>query len=151
MKIYLAGPCSSEHRTFMVSVAKFLRNYKVEVYCPWEYKVDGDPWQLSQEEWGKAVFIADMAAIESSDIMISISFGRISSCGTAFEQGYAYAKGIPVHVIQVTNEPTSLMTYWGSTSFINSDKNYGGIKSELRWILDNPRETNHGKCRTVLT
>ena len=91
------------------------------------------------------------SAIENSDIMISISFGRISSCGTAFEQGYAYAKGIPVHVIQVTNEPTSLMTYWGSTSFINSDKNYGGIKSELRWILDNPRESNHGKCRTVLT
>ena len=147
---YIAGPCDSTNRTFMVQVAKYLREKGAEIYCPWELKIE-NAWDYSQEDWAKKVFEADVAAIDSCESVILISIGRNSTAGTNWEQGYAYAKGIPVHVIQVTNEPTSLMTYWGSASFINSDKNYGGMKSELRWILNNPRETNHGKCRTVLT
>lgn len=147
---YVAGPCDSANRTFMVQVAKYLREKGAEIYCPWELKIE-NAWDMPQEEWAQKVFIADVAAIESCEAIIMISIGRNSTAGTNWEQGYAFAKGIPVHVIQVTNEPTSLMTYWGSTSFINSDKNYGGIKSELKWILEHPHESNHGKCRTVLT
>ena len=147
---YLAGPCDTENRTFMVQIAKYLREKGAEIYCPWELKIE-DAWDYPQEEWAHMVFDQDVTAINKCEAIIMISIGRHSTAGTNWEQGYAYAKGIPVHVIQITDNPTSLMTYWGSTSFINVDKNYGGIKSSLRWVLENPRETSHNRCRTVLT
>ena len=147
---YIAGPCDSTNRTFMVQVAKYLREKEVDIYCPWELKIE-NAWDMPQEEWAKHVFIADVAAIDSCEAVILISIGRNSTSGTNWEQGYAFAKGIPVHVIQITNEPTSLMTYWGSTSFINFNQNYGSIKSDLKWILEHPHEASHGKCKTILT
>ena len=33
MKIYLAGPCDSEHRTLMVKVAHLLRNFEYDSAC----------------------------------------------------------------------------------------------------------------------
>lgn len=151
MKIYLAGPCDTENRTMMVQIARYLREKEQEVYCPWELKIE-DAWDISQEEWAKKVFEADVAAIDNSDMVLIISLGRVSTAGTNWEQGYAYAKGIHTHVIQVNNNSTSLMTYWGCDNFINLDKTYTGMASELQWIIDH--ETNvkyHGKCRTVLT
>ena len=148
--IYLAGSCDTENRSMMVSIAKYLRQNNVEVYCPWELKIE-NAWDYSQEDWAKLVFEADISAINKAEAVIMISVGRHSTAGTNWEQGYAYAKNIPVHVIQVTDATTSLMTYWGCNSFITHDKNYGPIKSELNWILDHIREENHTKCRTVLT
>lgn len=148
--IYLAGPCDSEHRTIMAQIAKFLREEGAEVFCPWEYKVE-NAWDMPQEEWAKKVFDKDVAAITASEALIIISVGRTSSAGTNWEQGFAYAKNIPTHVIQITDEPTSLMTYCGSTSFINVPRYHGNLKGELRWILRNPHEENHNKCETVLT
>lgn len=147
---YLAGPCDSDHRTLMAQIAKYLREKGVEIYCPWELHIE-NAWDMSQEEWAHKVFEKDVAAINSCEAVIMISLGRISSAGTNWEQGYCYAKGIPTHVIQMTNDPTSIMTYCGSSSFINANHNYGGIKGELRWILEHPAEESHGKCRTVLT
>lgn len=147
---YLAGPCDTENRTSMVQIAKFLREKGAELYCPWELKIE-DAWDYSQEEWAHMVFEKDIAALNSCTAVIMISLGRKSTAGTNWEQGYCYAKGIPVHVIQINSEPTSIMTYCGSTSFINALHNYGGIKGELRWILEHPLEESHGKCRTVLT
>ena len=148
--IYLAGPCDTENRSMMVSIAKYLREKNIEVYCPWELKIE-NAWDYSQEDWAKLVFDADIAAIDAADLVIMISLGRHSTAGTNWEQGYCYAKNIPVHVIQVTDAPTSLMTFWGCNSFIMHDKNYGPIKSELNWILEHQTEMNHTKCRTVLT
>lgn len=150
MKIYLAGPCDSEHRTMMVGVAKYLREKNNEVYCPWELKIE-NAWDMPQEEWAKKVFDSDVAAIDNCELMIAISLGRVSSAGTNWEMGYAYGKKIPVHVIQVTDEPTSLMTYWGCLNFVGLDKRYSNLKHELKWICENEPTEYHGKCRTVLT
>lgn len=147
---YLAGPCDTDNRTFMMQIAMYLRGKGAEVYCPWELKIE-DAWSYSQEDWSRLVFEADIKAIEQAEAVILISLGRKCTAGTAWENGYAYAKGIPVHVIQITDEPTSLMTYCGCTSFINILRHEGNLHSALRWILDNPREESHNKCRTVLT
>lgn len=45
--IYLAGSCSSEERTLMVNIAKFLRDNGKELYCPFELKIP-DAWDYSQ-------------------------------------------------------------------------------------------------------
>lgn len=118
MKIYLAGPCSKDERTRMEAIAAALRKKGYDVYCPFELKIP-NAWDYSQETWARKVFDADVAAIDDCDIMIMISKGRISSAGTNWEQGYAYAKSKPIFVFQYTNNTTSLMTYSGCTRFIN--------------------------------
>jgi len=147
---YLAGPCDTEHRTFMTQIAKYLREKGAEIYCPWELKIE-NAWDYSQEDWARLVFEADIAAINACEAIIMISEGRKSTAGVNWENGYAYAIGKPVHIIQITEEPTSLMTYCGCTSFINIPKGQGNLTSALRWILEHPTEENHNKCRTVLT
>lgn len=150
MKIYLAGPCDTEHRTIMVHIAKFLREKENEVYCPWELKIE-NAWDITQEEWARQVFNADIAAIDESDIVLIISLGRVSTAGTNWEQGYAYGKNIYTHVIQINSEPTSLMTYWGCDNFIGLDKQYAGLQSELQWLCDHGKTPYHGQCKTILT
>lgn len=122
MKIYLAGDCSSENRTNMVRIAEQLRRYyQIEVYCPWEFKVE-NAWGMSQETWSRLVFEADIAAIRDCDFVIAISTGRISSGGTNWELGFAKGIGKQTIVIQITDSPTSLMVFCGATYFYNASK-----------------------------
>ena len=148
--IYLAGPCDTEHRSKMVSIAKYLRSKEKTVYCPWELHIE-NAWDMPQEEWAQKVFEADLAALNDCEMVIFISYGRISSAGGNWEQGYCYAKNIPVHVLQVTDDPTSLMTYWGSKNFINLNRQYSDMAHELTWIIDHGPTEFHGKCKTILT
>lgn len=154
MRIYLAGPCDSENRSMMVQIAKEIRNYdsNIELYCPFELKIE-NAWDYSQEEWGKRVFDKDIAAINDCDAMIMISLGRISSAGTNFENGYAFALGKKIVVLQITESPTSLMTYCGCNYFLNSSKDK--IIQDLYWVIEklytNEIKYYTDECRTVLT
>ena len=154
MRIYLAGPCDSENRSMMVSAAKIIRNCddNIELYCPFELKIE-NAWDYPQEKWAQMVFDKDVEAIDNCDIMILISLGRISSAGTNWEQGYAYAKGKKVIVFQITDTPTSLMTYCGCKYFLNTSKNQ--LAQELYWaiqgIIDNYIDYYTKECGTVLT
>lgn len=149
MKIYLAGPCDTDHRTIMIKVAEWLRAHNYEIYCPWELKIE-NAWDYQQEEWAQKVFEADIAAIKDCDYMISISFGRISSVGTAWEQGYAMGINKPVAVLQVDDTNTSLMTYCGCTLFENVSLNTE-LFNELMWVTDHMPIEYHPKCKTILT
>lgn len=154
MRIYLAGPCDSENRSMMVSIAKEIRNYydDIELYCPFELKIK-DAWDYPQEQWAQMVFDKDVEAINDCDAMIVISFGRISSAGTNWEQGYAFARKKIVVVLQITDSPTSLMTYCGCKYFLNTSKDQ--LIQNLYWILerlyDNSINYYSNECRTVLT
>lgn len=149
MKIYLAGSCSSERRTAMTEVAKTLRAKGYDVYCPFELKIP-NAWDMSQEEWAQRVFDADVKALSEADCMVMMTPGRESTAGTNWEQGYAYAKGIPIYVFQYTNHDTSLMTYCGCDNFTVVDKN---IYNACRTIGDfHYLETaNKNRAQTILT
>lgn len=144
--IYLAGSCSSEERTLMVNIAKFLRDNGKELYCPFELKIP-DAWDYSQEDWARKVFEADKDAIDKADIFLMITPGRIGSAGTNWEQGYAFATGKRIIVIQYTNHPTSLMTYCGCNTFINTSKQ--NLFNDILTALDG--DDVIGKCSTTLT
>ena len=151
MKIYLAGPCDSENRSMMVSIVKELRNYdnSIEVYCPFELKIE-NAWDYSQEEWAQMVFDKDIEAINNCDAMIMISLGRISSAGTNWEQGYAYALGKKTVIVQYTEDKTSLMTYCGCTKFINTTKET--ILVDIYNIINDKLDNNNNNtCKTILT
>ena len=151
-QIYLGGPCDSEHRTLMVHAAEALRNMGHDVYCPFELKIE-NAWDYSQEDWAKMVCKADISAMNHCDYAIVISLGRISSAGTNWECGYCYACGIPVYVLQVSESPTSLMTFCGADYFISTT--VADLVNELEVfvpLIENQTINSYKKeCMTVLT
>ena len=157
MKIYLAGPCDTENRYNMVQVSKAFREYGgYEVYCPWELKIK-NAWDMPQEEWARKVFEADIKAIQECEVFVMISFGRESTAGTNWENGYAYALNKHIIVIQITDKPTSLMTYASSSIFLNSS--YTDALKTIKQIIDSWKHhsglindyNEYHRCKTVLT
>ena len=149
MKIYLAGPCDSENRSLMVTAAKLLRKYKLEVYCPFELKIK-NAWDYPQEEWAQKVFEADVKAINECDCMLYISRGRMSSAGSNWEQGYAYALKKRIVVLQIEDVPTSLMTFCGCDLFFNID-DINELPLVIKIIEDNDYDNYIKSCSTILT
>ena len=88
--IYIAGPFfTNKERDFLKVVIDTVKNYfpNEELFIPMEHFIpDGE--NLSNNEWAEAVFKMDVEAL-----------GLRSDTGTAWEIGYAYAKGIPVNLI----------------------------------------------------
>ena len=146
-KIYLAGSCSSEKRTLMTNIARVLRSENFEVYCPFELKIP-NAWDMPQEEWAMKVFAKDVEAIDAADLVLVISSGRMSSAGTNWEQGYAYAMDKTVIVIQYTDDNTSLMTYTGCSFFIST--NLENIYDTVLSVAKNDTIVDES-CSTILT
>ena len=149
MKIYLAGPCDSENRSLMVAATKLLRKYKLEVYCPFELKIE-NAWDYPQEEWAQKVFEADVKAINECDCMLYISRGRMSSAGSNWEQGYAYALKKRIVVLQIEDAPTSLMTFCGCDLFFNID-DINELPLVIKIIEDDDYDNYIKSCSTILT
>ena len=156
--IYLAISCGSEHRTLATKIARTLSVINEEnfVYCPWTLKIP-NAWDMSQEQWARKVFEADIKAINEADVVLCVTFGREkTSAGTMWENGYAYGINKPVWVIQIGEESTSLMNYCGCTHFINC-----ATIDDLPEILvffDNNWKIWNGvgcettaRCKTILT
>lgn len=109
MKIYLASPLFTEYeRKKVQSVASTLRNAEYEVYVPMEHTIE-DAWEMPNHEWANRVFSEDVQAIRDCDKVVCIYYGLYSDSGTAWECGFAYALGKPVHLIDESNDEVSLM------------------------------------------
>lgn len=154
MKFYLCGPCDTDNRSTMHFIANKIRKEAkdAEVYCPFELKIP-NAWDMSQERWAEKVFEADLKALNECDFVIMFSLGRISSAGSNWEQGYAYAMKKPIFTIQIGDAPTSLMTYCSANRFFNCfDKNE--LAQTIEFILQNcliDYIPTHYYCATVLT
>jgi len=96
MKIYIAGPFfNTKERSILNTVISAIKaEFKdSELFIPMEHFIpDGE--NISNDEWAKAVYQMDISALETSDIVIACYLGHYSDTGTAFEIGYAIAKGI---------------------------------------------------------
>jgi nucleoside 2-deoxyribosyltransferase len=85
MKIYLAGPLfTAAEREFNVRLAVRLREAGHEVFLPQE--ID-DPQGLA-----RAIFEADVTAIDAADVVVASMDGPDPDSGTCWECGYAYGK-----------------------------------------------------------
>lgn len=132
--IYIAGSFSNEEERnelkTMISIIK--RAYPGEkLFIPMEHTVPGGNdkdkdgnYIMPNDVWGRKVFEMDLAGLDQCDIVANLYRGRISGTGTAWELGYAYAKG--KRIIQFIPEDTkvvSLMCYncasehYGETRF----------------------------------
>lgn len=99
-KIYLAGPFFKPGEKERIEKVRklfkddpFFNDY--DVFYPMDHTIPNGK-NLSNWEWGEAVFKMDTDALEKADILVAIYDKHYSDSGTAWEIGYAYALGIPI-------------------------------------------------------
>lgn len=119
MKIYLASPFFQEEELKVVQEAeRILRNRGFELFSPREHEVRGVPFT---PQWSKDTFENDRKFIDWADAVVMLYHGAYSDSGTAWECGYAYAKGKPVVVVQLS-EKSNLMVHEGCRANVTLDE-----------------------------
>ena len=100
-KIYLASPFFNEIESMRVEAVKtVLRGRGFEVFVPNEHQ--NTHLTFGEKPWRKATWQGDMEGIHNSDIVVAIiSSGNYSDDGTAWECGYAFAKNMPIIVLNL--------------------------------------------------
>ena len=99
--IYIAGPFfTDEERDFLKIVIESTKEFFPDegLFIPMEHFIPNGE-NLSNNEWAEAVFKMDVEALNKCDRVVAAYLGLYSDTGTAWEIGYAYAKGIPVTLI----------------------------------------------------
>lgn len=122
-KVYLAAPFgepNSQKRKNAIEAKRILTSRGFDVYAPWEYQIP-HAWDYPNTEWGLMVFANDVYALDHSDIVVVLSYGRIdTTSGTNWEAGYAYGKGKKVIVVEVNSSaPMSIMVSNGCFARLN--------------------------------
>lgn len=122
MKIYLASPFFNDlERVHYDQIIKILRKKAGnEVFVPQEHVVPGAD-TLSNAEWALEVFKIDVEALEAAELVVVLNWGLYSDSGTAWEQGYAFARGKEVLCILMDQTPGveySLMTVNGCLRYV---------------------------------
>ena len=98
MKIYIASAMFTEEQKERIDKhAKFLRAIGHTVYVPHEFKVPNAK-DLSNEEWANEVFLEDVHQLDECDAIYYFCEGMEGDLGSAWECGYAYAKGKRIFV-----------------------------------------------------
>jgi nucleoside 2-deoxyribosyltransferase len=93
-RVYLAAPLFSvAERRYNYHLAKVLRTNLFEVYLPQD---TGDDSHDRERSAHQAIFKKNLAALEAADLLVAVIDGADADSGTAWEMGYAFAKGIPV-------------------------------------------------------
>ncbi len=97
-RIYLAAPLFSAAETaWNRQIAAFLEGYAYEVFLPQEA---GDTEAGRGTDVHQRIFSANRAALDRADLVVAVIDGADADSGTAWEMGYAYARGIPVYAIR---------------------------------------------------
>lgn len=124
MKVYVSGPFfNTIERERMEMLRSYLLTKYDNIYLPIELVIP-NAWELSEKEWAKIVYDKDMTELDNSDLMVVIYDGHYSDSGTAFEIGYAKAKGIETHILIVNPEDTQSLMITNCTPFVYLFKDY---------------------------
>lgn len=120
-KIYLAGPFFNEKERALIHAFAARLREKYEVFVPMEHTAEGDVPEGSLA-WGKEIFDIDTAGLDAADLVVALDHGFTSDAGTAWETGYAYAKGKPSYIVAVgdVSPVRSLMLLHGCTRYFAS-------------------------------
>ena len=109
MKVYLAAPFFTDKQKNEKSTVKAALSFHndVEILDPQDFDLGLSGWEMTNHEWGKRVFDADVEALLKADVVVAIDYGMYSDTGTAWEIGFAYGACIPT-VILVPDETISI-------------------------------------------
>jgi nucleoside 2-deoxyribosyltransferase/predicted secreted protein len=135
-RVYLAAPLFSEaERSYNATLARILKENLFEVYLPQEVGDDSDTRVESEQDH---LFRKNFQALEESDIVVAIIEGADADSGTAWEMGYAFAKGKPVIALRTDfrrvghHEQVNLMLEQSATIVSTSDQLLSALKSPLK-------------------
>lgn len=93
--VYLAAPLFSEaERDFNSILRDKLEGLGMSVFLPQEHSNDTNAQREARQE---AIFGKNVSAIDESDMLVAVLDGVDVDSGTAWEIGYAYARGLPVY------------------------------------------------------
>ncbi len=93
-EVYLAAPLFSEaEQRYNRFIAGLLEEQAYAVHLPQEI---GDTDASRTHDVHAEIFRENLAALDRADLVVAIIDGPDADSGTAFEIGYAYARGIPV-------------------------------------------------------
>lgn len=131
MKAYLAAPFFNQNERYIYArVIDYLRHAEMlDLYVPQEHTVE-DAWNLSNSDWAWKVFREDVRALDEAEIVYVLNFGMYSDSGTAWEAGYAYAKGKQIVNILVNQKDNvySLMMIGGANRLVNVEFDYVALE-----------------------
>jgi len=109
-KIYLASSMSAEFREYIKKAAEILRRTFKDVYVPMEHVIT-NAWDYPNNEWGLMVFEDDLKAINESDFVVLLNYGRKNTtAGCAWEAGYAFGQGKKVFVVDIEIDDSKFIT-----------------------------------------
>lgn len=114
--VYIAGPFFNEAEIAAVEYAERVLTQKgYEFFSPMRHTVDAE---VGTVEWAQKVFAMDRENLDKADVVVLLYYGNYSDTGTAWECGYAYARGTPVILVHVDGDDSNLMLHVSSTSNI---------------------------------
>lgn len=120
MRIYIAGSfaykseqTSLQHKELLSKASQILRDRNIDVYLPQENQIT-NAWDYPNNEWGLMVFSNDISAINQSDVVVMLTWGKQDNHGSAWECGYAFASGKKVIVVAMNDDVQSIMLLHGS-------------------------------------
>ena len=140
MRVFIAGPLFSRaEREFNLKVDAYLRKHGFETFLP--QREVGKLWKPTRRKGRKAsrmIYEMDLRGIEKADAVVAILDGPDVDSGTAFEIGYACARGKPVIGIKTDvrmfarNEEVNLMLAQGMRALV---KDQAALLKELKNAL----------------
>lgn len=118
--LYLAGPWfTPEQEEEYNHVIDFLANKygkEYQFFIPRYYKVpDGEA--MENRDWGFQVYAHDRKMLDKADLVFAIDWGFTSDAGTAWEIGYAAAKGKTIIVYVPDRVKTVSCMVHGSATY----------------------------------
>ena len=121
---------AKQRLTYIAKAAKLLRDKGLSVFVPSEHKLPND-WDLTNHDWGVAVYGMDIDALESSDVVVALSYGkRNNNDGMLWECGYAYGRSKKVILVSLSDETESLMLTSSSYAHLSSLNELDGYDFE---------------------
>ena len=139
LKIYLAGPLFSlNERSSNRRLAQAIERYmpQSKVILPQDIKYHG---KFNDKRFFRNVYQGCLAGVNQSDVCVAILDGASADDGTAFEVGYAVAKGIPVIGVRTDYRESqecgcNLMLSQGCSALVHRpafDENFDGLAKDI--------------------
>ena len=120
MKVYVAGPFfNDEELNIIQRVEKILSGRGFEIYSPRLH--EDREHEAQSQEWSRQTFLMDRDAIDRCSLMVIVYHGNYSDTGTAWECGYAYAKGKPIVAVHL-GDSSNLMVHESAVANIGIEE-----------------------------
>jgi len=132
-RIYLAAPLFSEaERAYNAALSRLLKEHLFDVYVPQEEGDDSHGRDLDEH---KRIFAALKKALDDADAVVAVIDGADADSGTAWEMGYAAARGKPVFALRTDfrkvglHENVNLMLEQSATVVRNREELLRALKT----------------------